>query len=226
MKLTGSQIRSLASYALLLLGVVNTLLQQAQAAHLPLPLWANSIVIPTVAGAVMLLSRSLDKANSGNGAGLVKIGSSGAIGSSRGEAGDSAPAAPPNAPPVNTIPMNAVPILSSVLTLLLTNASALDPARQLALLAAAGGHLTEQSAGAAKTLTEAMQAAPTQQLDQTALLAGIAQKADLEKAKNAAAPVIAVITASPPPVPAAMPEPLPSVLPAPDPVVTGAASQE
>ena len=112
----------------------------------------SAVLLPVVAGGVMLLSRSLDKSNSGNGAGIV--------GAPTGEA-------PAQIAPEPSLPDTAI---NSTLSLLLTNAAALDKPRQLALLAAAGTHLTDQSGDAAKTIRA------TQQLDQAALLDGIKAK--------------------------------------------------
>jgi len=193
-KLSPSQKRSLVAYALILLTAANSELQKLQAAHVPLPWWVSTLVIPAAAGGFMLLCRSLDRSNSGNGGGIV--------GAPQAEASE--PVATTlgpltGLPPLTLVgpspqdfalavqpliaaamreaasqksPVQKSPVLSDVLTLLMTNASALSEPRQLTLLATAGTHLTEQSGEASQTLMGA------KQVDSAALLAGIAQKAE------------------------------------------------
>jgi len=188
-KLSPSQKRSLGAYALILLTAANSELQKLQAAHIPLPWWVSTLVIPAAGGGFMLLSRSLDRGNSGNGGGIV--------GAPQAEASE--PVATTLGPLTGLPPLPLVgpspqdfalavqpliaatmreatsqksPVLSDVLTLLMTNASALSEPRQLTLLATAGTHLTEQSGEASQTLMGA------KQVDSAALLAGIAQKAE------------------------------------------------
>ena len=191
-KLSPSQKRSLGAYALILLTAANSEMQKLQAAHIPLPWWVSTLVIPAAGGGFMLLSRSLDRSNSGNGGGIV--------GAPQAEASE--PVATTLGPLTGLPPLTLAgpspqdfalavqpliaaamreaasqksPVLSDVLTLLMTNASALSEPRQLTLLATAGTHLTEQSGEASQTLMGA------KQMDSAALLAGIAEKADAIK---------------------------------------------
>ena len=65
------QLYSMAAYALIIVDGVNSLLQQAQVAHVPLPLWVSALAIPAGAGMHNLLARSLNRSKSGTGSGVI-----------------------------------------------------------------------------------------------------------------------------------------------------------
>ncbi len=168
--LTASQWRSLGTGTLALLATANQQWQHvAGTPGLHVPFWLTTLM-QALGVVVPMLSRSLDRSNSGTGGGLAgatKVGES------------NSGATPPDAGAALPVP-GLLPALAGALT----------PIGQYLLTAYAASLVSDQHRAAATDATLA--------LDRTALLAGVAAKAD------AAAGTAAAGTAAAAPVPPAL----------------------